>query len=181
VSAEAAYSVEGWQGILDPGERILWQGQPDSSVRLADLNPKQSLIGLAILAFALFWTISAIAAAADQGFVTLFFAGFGLFFIWIGFQRAGGYLLIDGYTRSRTWYTLTDRRAFVGTEVFGKRKLRSFPIGPETVLTIDDEIPGSIWFAKAYGKTGRHDVGFRRIDGARQVYDLMRKVQRGQA
>lgn len=177
-------AAEGWQGLLDPGERILWQGQPDSRIDIRDIEPRRSLFGLAILVFALFWSFSAMAALADGGPALIFLAA-GMFFILLGAREAFGYLLIDAFTRSQTWYTLTDSRAFIATEFLGRRKLRSYPISGQTVLELTDGTPGSVTFTKTHMPSRRGSrrrmIGFHRIADARHVYDLMRRIQRGQA
>lgn len=177
-------AAQGWQGLLDPGEQILWQGQPDGRVSLNDVDLRRSLMGLFIMGFALFWSFAAMRAAAADGGPALIMAAAGLFFFVLGAREAFGYLLLDGFARSRTWYTLTDRRGFIATDLFRKRRLNSYPITSDTVLELIDETPGSVLFFRNRGsrrRTGapRRD-GFRRIEDARHVYDLMRKVQRDQ-
>lgn len=71
----------GWEGILEPGERILWQGQPDSGIRLDGFDLRRALPGLAMAAFALFWMWG---AAQANPFLTLF----GLIFLFLGLRQA---------------------------------------------------------------------------------------------
>ncbi|MBV0910839.1 aspartate carbamoyltransferase catalytic subunit [Anianabacter salinae] len=170
---------DGWQGILDPGERILWQARPDARLvwRARDLP----LIGFGIVfaGFALFWMIM---AASAGGFMWMF----GLIHFSVGVGLVLTPTVFSAYRRARTWYTLTDKRAFIASELpIRGRKLDSYPIARDTVLTLEDGTPGDVWFASTYRRTknGSREVkiGFERIDDPRAVYALMRRIQRGEA
>lgn len=162
-----------WSGLLDPGERILWQGQPDSRIDLRGLRPMALIVG------GIFCTVGLgiagtglvrVAGGAAQGLIP---ALFGLIFTALGVRAALGEVLIDAVTRSNTWYTLTDRRMLVAWSLFGRKRLTAEPLTPDTVLIYEEGPPGSVLIS------GRSKAGFRRIDEARQVYDLARRVQRG--
>ena len=45
-------SDSSWENILDPGERILWQGRPDGAVVFRIQNAVTFLFGLAFAGFA---------------------------------------------------------------------------------------------------------------------------------
>ena len=62
----------GWEGILDTGETILWQGRPDGKIVLRPANTATFVFGLAFAGFALFWMIMASTAGG-------FFWAFGSF------------------------------------------------------------------------------------------------------
>lgn len=170
--------ADGWQGVLEPGERILWQGQPVGGIEWRDLDFRRALFGLLVLVFAAFWTVAAVSAALGEGLVVLVFLAAGLFFAGLGIRLAVGEPLWDAFLRSRTWYTLTDRQAIIATDHLRRRALTAWPIAPDTVITLEDGDPGSVWFARGHR---RHPVGFRRIAEPRVVYDHMRRIQRGQA
>lgn len=164
-----------WDGILDDGEEILWQGQPDPSF---DLKPRQfglALFGIMFAGFALFWMIMAARSGGSMW-------AFGLIHFFVGVALAIGPQLFSAYRRRNTWYTLTDRRAFIATEfaVAGK-KLKSFPINQDTRLDFIDETPATIHFAETIqrSKNGsyRVPVGFERIEDGREVYRLVRDIQ----
>lgn len=166
----------GWDGILFPSETILWQGQPDPTIRRSDLNPREMLFGAFFSGFALFW----MAMAAQGGGVM---ALFGLPFVAIGLRMLGG-APYGAYVRRRTWYTLTNQRAFIARDLPWKRRsLDSFPLTGATVFDYDDaeDLP-TIWFTSGYraDATGRvrGKQGFERLTDARGVYAQMRDVQR---
>lgn len=190
----------GWKDILDPGERILWQGRPRPGVIWTDMLSAQSVFGLFFAGFAVFWIFGA--ASMGGGFrhssgpdVFRFFPLFGLPFVAVGAYMVVGRLFWDAYLRSRSWYTLSDRTAYIATETLQGRKLERYPIDAETRLTLDDGEIGNLWFAErvvhragGYSGTGSnrryrgpsstvHPVGFRRIEAPRKVYALMREAQ----
>lgn len=188
----------GWEGILQPGERILWQGRPAAGFRGADLLDKRTPFGLAVAGFALFWMATA-AAMAGPGPFGWAFPLFGLPFLLIGLNMAVGQPLRDALRRRGTFYTLTDRAAFIATQGPGARRLDRYPLGPGFRPTLDDGDPGSVWFAEAEDQTrrgwrgtgasrryasvtvGRRRIGFEAIPDARGVYAQMLAALRTQA
>ncbi|WP_204115666.1 aspartate carbamoyltransferase catalytic subunit [Shimia biformata] len=166
-----------WQGLLDPGETILWQGRPEPGISCGAGNIMTSAFGLVFAGFALFWMIMASRAGG-------FFWMFGLIHFSVGIGLAFGPFLFGAYRRRHTWYTLTDRRGFVATDlpVVGKR-LKSYPIDAGTVIDFLPGPPPSIHFAEEFRRTknGRRrvPVGFERIADGTEVYKLMRGIQTG--
>lgn len=166
-----------WDGILDAHERIIWQGRPDATISLGPKNYVMVGFGAVFAGFALFWMI--MAAGAGE-----FFWMFGLihFAVGVGFIFAAIYK--SSYMRKRTWYTLTNKRAFIATVLPVKGKaLKSYPITPETQLDFRDETPATIYFSQdtRRGKNGTYavNIGFERIDDGRDVYKKLRKIQGG--
>ena len=166
----------GWDGILDPGERILWQGRPDSVVTWTPANIAASVFGLFFSGFAVFWMAMASRAGGS-------FWMFGLIHFLAGFAVGLGPPVWSAWRRRHTWYTLTDRRAFIATDIPMKgRKLKSYPIGKETSLDYEAGEPATIHFAHEFRRTkkGSHRVpiGFERIRDGAKVFALFRQVQR---
>jgi len=183
----------GWDGILQDGEVILWQGQPDTALRWGDLVSPQTAFGAVFSAFSLFWMGSAFVMVSGSGAPGAFvlFPLFGLPFLAIGLYMVGGRVWIDALRRAGTWYTLTDRTAFVATAFLGRKTLDSYPLAEMPHITLDDGDPGSVLFgggrpvrgsahriewsaAEAAGKP----TGFRHIREARRVYGMMRDARR---
>ena len=165
----------GWDGILDPGERILWQGRPDSVVTWTPANIAASVFGLFFSGFAVFWMAMASRAGGS-------FWMFGLIHFLAGFAVGLGPPVWSAWRRRHTWYTLTDRRAFIATDVpMQGRKLKSYPIDAGTTLDFTGGPRASIHFAHDYrrGKNGsyRVPIGFERIADGDKVYQLFREVQ----
>lgn len=183
----------GWEDLLEPGERILWQGRPDARVEWGEVLSFQSMFGLVFTGFAVFWV--AMARSMDNHFedggLTTIFPLFGLPFVAIGLHLVVGRLLLDAFRRRGTWYTLTDRTAFIAVTFRGRRRLERYPLARDMPLGLEDGTPGTVWFAEkvthnAGGWTGtgsnrsyrgpsttREQVGFRRIETPRRVYQLM--------
>jgi hypothetical protein len=168
----------GWEGILDEGEEILWQGRPDSAFAFQPRMMIMTVFGVFFAGFALFWMLMASMAGG-------YFWMFGLIHFAVGIGIVAGTLWGPTFRRRRTWYTLTDRRAFVATDLpLVGRRLKSYPITAGSVLSYDQQDPATIHFAHEMrrGRNGstRVDVGFDRIHDGAEVYRLMRQVQRGQ-
>ncbi|QYX57459.1 aspartate carbamoyltransferase catalytic subunit [Roseovarius sp. SCSIO 43702] len=165
-----------WAGILDEGETILWQGRPDATLRLGVANWAGAAFGLVFAGFALLWM--ALAATAGG-----FFWTFGLIHFTVGLGIVAGALFWPGFRRRHTWYTLTDRRAFIATDLplQGKR-LDSYRIDDDTALSLQEGDPPSLHFAHEYRRTKngqrRVEIGFERIHDAREVMRLMHGIQR---
>lgn len=183
----------GWEGILEPGERILWQGRPDTVIEWSNILSIQGVFGLFFAAFAVLWimTAGAMGAGGMSSPIDLFFPLFGLPFLATGLWIMVGHIIWDARMRSRTWYTLTDRTAFVATLAGGSRKLETWPLHGEMNLSLEDGSPGTVWFEKrvfrdpgGYSGSGTSrryrpprttvtPVGFRRIADARRVHRLL--------
>lgn len=170
----------GWDGILDEGEQIVWQGRPDPAFHFAIGKAFTTIFGLFFAGFALFWMVMASRAGGVFWMFGLihFAAGVGIIFhsTWW-----------DTLRRRNTWYTLTDRRAFIATNLpFKGKRLQSYPITEATPLDYSAGPLATIHFAREdrRGNKGRRytvPIGFERIEGGDTVYKLFRKVQEGSA
>ena len=168
----------GWDGILDTGETILWQGRPDGRLQLRPQSWPAFLFGCFFAGFALIWMILASAAGGGMWM-------FGLIHFTVGLAVALGPNAWSAWRRRHSWYTLTDRRAFVATDLpLAGRGLASYPIGPTTRIVLTGGSPPSIHFATRTrrGKSGSYEVplGFESLYDAPEVYALMRRIQRGE-
>jgi len=168
----------GWEGILDTGEKILWQGRPDGKIVFRPANIVTFLFGLFFAGFALFWMIMASAAGG-------FFWAFGLIHFSVGLGLSFGAIFWGVFVRRHTWYTLTDRRAFIATDIpIGRRSLKSYPITDDTVLDFAPGDPASVWFAEEVRRNKntsiRKKIGFERITDGEKVYRMFRDIQEQQ-
>lgn len=181
-----ASAPRGWEGLLEPGEEILWQGRPLPGLDPNDFTPAKTLFGLAFTGFALFWTGMAwwITGQLDAPLLFRLFPLFGLPFILVGLQLLGGGALWRAYVRRYTWYTLSSRRAFIATAVpWLRRRLKSYPITPDTRILHDGETPGNVTFGYEPGAehgTPRTPVGFIRIEDPIPVLRLMHQTRKRQ-
>lgn len=167
----------GWEGILDPGEVILWQGRPGGGLYLRGRDVIFFLFGMVFCLFALVWMLG------TPGLLSLtalphFCAGLAIAFggpLWSMIRRRG------------TWYTLTTRRAIIATDlpVLGKQ-LNSHPIDARTGLRLLRHArTESLHFAEEVrrGRNGTYKVpiGFDHLTDANAVMGLIRDIQAGNA
>jgi len=172
-------SADGWDGILDKDEEIRWQGRPDGRVTFSIGNLATFAFGLFFAGFALVWMIMAASAGG-------LFWMFGLLHFAVGLAVAFGAIFFSAYRRRRTWYTLTNKRAFVATVLpFQGRRLKSYVIDDETVVELAAGDPASIFFATETRRTKNGTravrVGFERVPDGQTVYRLIRDIQKGPA
>lgn len=161
----------GWEGILEPGETIVWQGRPDGALQIPLAGLGVAAFGVLFAGSALFWMVM---AARSGGFFWMF----GLIHFGAGVSLILGALLGPTLRRRRTWYTLTTRRAFVATALpLRPRSLRSWRIEADTPLRLIEDDLVSIRFGTTYDGETRRMAAFERLHDGRAVYRLMRNVQ----
>lgn len=170
-------SPSGWEDILDPQEEIRWQGQPIPTYAPNWERVLMAGFGAIFAGFALFWMGL---AAQAPGFIWLL----GM----IHFSFGVGFMIVPTlwvhHRLSHTWYTLTNKRAIIATDlIFKGRRLRSYPIVADTTLRLVDDQPGTVYFAQEMRigskRAYKVDVGFERVTDARAVYRAMRETQQG--
>ncbi len=171
--------VDGWEGILAPNERILWQGRPRGGLGFGPGALIALPFGLAFSGFALFWMVLASGAGG-------LFWMFGLIHFTAGLAVALGPILFPAWRRRHTWYTLTDRRAFIATDMpLRGRRLDSYDLRATTRLSLVPGPPATIHFAtrSQRGRNGTRavPVGFERIEDGDRVYRLMRDLRASSA
>ncbi|KIQ70352.1 hypothetical protein [Wenxinia marina] len=182
----------GWEDILAPGERILWQGRPAGGIVWSDLVSVQTVFGLFFTGFAVFWTSMASGMGVPRNAPGIFnlFPLFGLLFVGIGLYQVVGRLFWDAFARNRTHYTLTDRAAYIATDLPGKRSLETHRLSGDVPPRLEDGDFGTVWFGEKThhrpggwrggkyrrARTWSTPVGFRRIPDARRVFGLVRQA-----
>lgn len=168
-----------WDGILAEGERILWQGQPSSRISPKPGQIGESLFGLFFMGFSVIWMRTAYAISGGPIWL------FGLIFFFIGAYNVFGKYLWQSYERGHTWYTLSDRTAYIAKDSpLGGRSLSSYPITPDTALDFAEGTTSAIYFAsetyRVNGRARTAKVGFENLADGRAVYDKMLKIQKGE-
>lgn len=169
----------GWDGVLTPGEYILWQGRPSARLRFNPRQIPQTLFGLVFTGFSVFW----MSKAMQSGGI---FWMFGLIFFCVGLYHTAQAVTANGVMHRFTHYTLTNRRAFIATNlpIIGKR-LKTYPITATTPIDFRNDDPPSIYFttARMAGRYGSQtqSAGFDHIADGQHVLALIRKIQRGEA
>ncbi|WP_138421836.1 aspartate carbamoyltransferase catalytic subunit [Maritimibacter alexandrii] len=166
----------GWEGILDEGEVILWQGRPGQGFHVGAGGFFGGIFGLFFAGFAVFWMVMASNAPGN-------FWMFGLIHFSVGLALSIGSIVGPTWKRRHSWYTLTDRRAFIATDMpFKGRTLKSYPIGPNTVIDYKQGDPASIHFAEEWkrgskGGSYKVKIGFERLENGDEVMRQVRKAQ----
>jgi hypothetical protein len=179
-----------FQGELNPGERILWSGQPRQGIilRAADLFfiPFSLLWG----GLALFFAYMSVAEGAPLG-VVLISTVFGV----VGVYVIIGRFLVDILQRRNTYYALTDKRAIIISGVFAQHiKVLVIKNLPEVGVTTRRNGTGTITFGSShpfawmYAGSGFPNMGlyhaapsFEMIHDVRSVYQIVKLVQAGTA
>ncbi|MEL6684624.1 MAG: aspartate carbamoyltransferase catalytic subunit [Pseudomonadota bacterium] len=168
-----------WKDILDDDEHVVWQGRPDAAFVLTPAMIGTAIFAIFFAGFALFWMIGA-------SFAGGIFWTFGLLHFGAGIALLVGTLAGPSFIRKRTFYSLTNKRAFVAKDLPMKgRTLKSYPITQDTQLEYRENDKSSVYFSTETHKTDdatiTKNIGFERINDAREVLRLMRNIQKGQA
>lgn len=170
--------ADSWDGILEPGEHILWQGRPDTRFRLHWFDLVTGLFGFLFAAFAAFWMVM----AAQAGGV---FWMFGLIHFSAGIAIMAGRPAGSWWMRRHSFYSLSNRRAFIASDYPLKgRVLRFWEIGPGSPIEFVEAATQTVNFATeirrgSKGATTTRKIGFEGIQDGRRVIGLMRAIQRG--
>jgi hypothetical protein len=170
---EGETAPPGWEGLLDPGERIIWRGRPSPRFRF-------SLLTVFFIVWAAIFggvPLSLVLSGADDGGGPLL-----LLFVLVAATMLGGHLAWPRLRSRSMFYTLTDRRAFIATDFFGIRSLKSYPITADTPLELRDGRGGGVIFERRRtrsrkGGTMVQEIGFLGLDDPREPFRLMRQIQ----
>lgn len=171
-------AANSWDGILQPGEEILWQGAPDGRFRLQWVDLATGAFGGLFAGFALFWMLMASQAGG-------FFWMFGLIHFAAGIGMMVARPVGSWWMRRHSFYSLSNRRAFIASDKpFKGRELKSWPIGPETRLELIEGKTDSVLFAhetvkRSRGNDYNRKIGFEGLQDGRKVLALMHAIQRG--
>lgn len=171
-------SPDGWEGILEPGEQILWQGQPDPRFRLERGDVMPGIFGLVFAGFALVW----MRMAAEGGG---YFWMFGLIHFAAGLGIMGARPVGSWWMRRHSFYSLSSRRAFIASDFpLRGRMLRDWTIRQDSPIEFIDGDRQTVNFGYdtrrgARGTTSQRRIGFEGIHDGRKVIGLMRAIQRG--
>lgn len=162
---------------LNPYETILWEGAPDTKLRFGIETMATGIFAVALILACL--GLATVIDRSEPGyFWPILLPG-----LLLGAVIVLAYPLIDSLTRRRTRYRLTNQRAFVRSPFGGPKTERlenGYPIPPLDDLIYRDGSPPSIYLAIRATRSGPkerripRDVGFERIEEARDVFVIMR-------
>lgn len=94
------------RALLQPGEQLLWHGAPARGIRFRAGDLQNSLMGLFVLGFAIFWCVGASQAGG-------FFWVFGLLLVAMGLHLSVLRYFIEAHRRKDTYYGVTDQRVIL--------------------------------------------------------------------
>lgn len=175
----------GREGLLEPGERILWQGRPATRMGARGRHLEDSFPGAVLLGFAFFGGRGADRIAQGdqrlQARVLLFAGVRGA----LGLCMALGHHEWSVFRGGRTWCIPTGRRANIATNIAGRRSLTSWPIGPDIVIDLLEGADNAVWVAEGHLRvkdgTRRNPAGFAPIEDPRKVCEMMQGIRKGAA
>ncbi len=133
--------------LLLPGERVLWQGQPDA--RASALRGAWYLIPFSLLwgGFAIFWEFSVLSSKAGP-----FFALWGIPFVAIGLYLIFGRIPVALREARRTHYAVTNQRVLIMAGAFSRRIIEmALDDLPPAQLEVGSSGLGTITFGTAIG------------------------------
>jgi hypothetical protein len=168
---------EGWENTLAEGETILWQGRPVPGIGFSPAQAFTTLFGLVFTGFAVFWMVQ---AARVGGLMWTF----GLIHFTAGLGVLLGPIFLPAYMRKKTWYTLTNQKAYIADiPILAGKRLRSYPITKDTPIEIKTGTYTTINFASAlrHGKNNRVNtvpIGFERLTDGDIVRELIHTIQK---
>jgi len=190
-----------FESFLDPGERLLWSGQPKQGVRLQAGDIFMIPFSLMWGGFAIFWEASVLGLtglnhhparpSGNAGGVPLFMALWGIPFVVVGLYMIFGRFFYDAALRRKTWYGITDRRLVVLKSLFTKN-MSSFDYSTLTNLNLVErsDRSGDVLFGtpspmnafsnSSWPRSSRYPIvpGFYLLPDARDVYNQIREIQR---
>jgi len=181
-----------FEEILDPGERVLWAGQPRQGIyfRASDFY----LIPFSIMwgGFAIFWEYSVLTnfghGRVGRGGAPIIFPLWGIPFVLIGLYMMVGRFFFDAWQRRRIWYGVTDRRALIVRTSLG-RKFTSFDLRTigEVSFQQHSDGTGTLTFGPAVSVfmqrnrsmnlQGAANNAFDHTPDAAEAYRVVRQVQ----
>jgi hypothetical protein len=172
---------------LNPGERIIWSGQPQQGLMLRPADIFMIPFSIMWGGFAIFWEFNVIASDAP-----FFFKLWGIPFVLIGLYMIFGRFFVDMAQRGKTYYALTSERVIILSGLFNQnvKTLRLNQL-PEINISTRSNGKGTITFGashpmawmysgSSFPNMGRYNFApsFEMIDDAKTVYQQIKRLQR---
>jgi hypothetical protein len=172
---------------LNPGERIIWSGQPQQGLMLRPADIFMIPFSLMWGGFAIFWEFGVVSSGAP-----LFFMAWGIPFVLVGLYIIVGRFFVDSAQRSKTYYALTNERAIIIAGLFNQNtKSLDLKKLPEINISTKGNGKGTITFGAShpmawmyagsgFPNMGRYQIApsFEMIDDARTVYQHIKRLQK---
>lgn len=179
--------VDKFRDELNPGEKIIWTGQPQQGFMLRPADALMIPFSLMWGGFAIFWEFTAVLGGAP-----FFFMLWGIPFVLVGLYMIFGRFFVDTAQRGKTYYALTNERVLIISGLFTQNlKMLKLQMLPEINITTSDNGKGTIIFGAAdsmgwmyagggFPNTGRYNIppSFEMIDDVKTVYQKIKLLQR---
>jgi len=170
---------------LSLGERLLWSGQPRRGIRLRSSDTFLIPFSLLWCGFAIFWECGVMTAKGTPSFFKLW----GIPFVLVGLYIVFGRFIVDARMREGTFYGITTERIIIVSGLFS-RKTKSLQLRTLSDISLTERADksGTITFGPQHPMAWGMPAGwpgagqyvapaFDMIDGAKEVYDLIRQTQ----
>lgn len=166
------------RAVLLAGEKLLWKGTPERGLKFRPRDIFLTAFGLFFFGFAVFWMYSAHYMMEAPPYFTLF----GIPFVLVGAYILIGRYFWDAYKRSRTEYTLTDKRAIIRVGAFSQTQ-RTVTLDDLAEVELEECADGSgtivfgrdITTGSGDQRSTSHAPRFEFIKDAARVYQLVEK------
>ncbi|PIE16519.1 MAG: hypothetical protein CSA68_02290 [Rhodobacterales bacterium] len=169
------FSKNSWEGILEEGEELLWQGRPRTDIVFQKRHILPAILAVGVAGLGIIWIFF---TGLGNGYTVVM----GVFLLIIAALLGFGPPVMTSMIRKATWYSLSNKRGFIATHrpQLG-RKLAAYRIDPDYPLRYDHKSPGTIIFATEIRQPGNAaytvKIGFERIDDSEKVYQMLRAIQ----
>jgi hypothetical protein len=171
---------------LDPGERLLWSGQPRQGIRFQSQDLLLIPFTVMWCGFAVFWEYMALNKGGP-----IFFGLWGLPFVAAGLYIVFGRFWVAARQRANSYYGVTNERVLIVSGLFS-REIKSLQLRTLSDISLTEKRDGSgtVTFgpvqpwANMFTGTGWPGAGrnappaFEQIANAKEVYNIIRQAQR---
>ena len=171
---------------LNPGERIIWSGQPQQGLMLRPSDTLMIPFSLIWGGFAIFWEFSVVSMGVS------FFMLWGIPFVLVGLYMIVGRFFFGSMQRGKTYYALTNERVIIISGVVSQNtKTLDIKKLPEINISTKSDGKGTIIFGalhpmawmysgSGFPNMGRYNIApsFEMIDDAKTVYQHLKSLQR---
>jgi hypothetical protein len=179
-----------FSACLDPGEKVLWAGQPRQGIFLRASDALAIPFSLLWGGFAIFWETTVLKSMDHRRnmppFIEILFPLWGIPFVVIGLYIIFGRFFVDAWRRRQTWYGVTDRRALV-LRTGSRRTTTSFELRSISEVKLQEHADGtgtltfgpivSISQNRGFSFWGAPTNVFDHTPDAANAYRIVRRVQ----
>ena len=173
-----------WDDYFEPGEVLLWHGQPAPGIKNPLGTLFLSIFGIPFFGGGVAVATGAVTSLAGGGagiLMGIVMLAFSVPFLCVGAGMTIGSWLVAIYGHRFTRYALSNKRAYVANSFF-RHTLQSFLIKPDDIITLTQGRHDDVKFKTVHERDSDGDkttrtIGFDGIADGREVYAMIRKIQ----